>query len=94
MSDQNTMPDDIAGNTGNRIAWFASGFAAAALLCGILLYSDGYFGKQQFGRHRRCAGHHHRRQVAERSTPVALNRSSAWRAGHGPDHRAPWIQPL
>jgi hypothetical protein len=39
------MPDDIAENTGNRIAWFASGFAAAALLCGILLYSDGYFGK-------------------------------------------------
>ena len=81
-------------NTGNRIAWFASGFAAAALLCGILLYSDGYFGRQQFGRHRRCPRHHHRRQVAERSTPAHAIASSARRAGHGPDDRSPWILPL
>ncbi len=45
MSDQDALSDDeITGSTGNRWAWFASGFAAAAMLFGLMLYSDGYFG--------------------------------------------------
>lgn len=43
MSDQENVSELSTGAASGRLGWFASGFSVAAILIGMLLFSDGYF---------------------------------------------------
>ena len=43
MSEDHIVPEISVEAASSRMGWFASGFMAAALLIGVLLFSDGFF---------------------------------------------------
>ena len=44
MAEDRTLPEISIEEKSSRMGWFASGFFVAALLIGLLLFTDGFFG--------------------------------------------------
>ena len=44
MSEDHTIPETSVEEQSSRVGWFASGFLVAAVLIGLLLFTDGFFG--------------------------------------------------
>ena len=44
MSEDHMIPETSVEEQSSRVGWFASGFLVAAVMIGLLLFTDGFFG--------------------------------------------------